>query len=529
MSKLGVAIGISPSFGTGQEGGGISYLLFDDFLSALTAGNVDGTDAEPTGGERIVNGQLYITGGELVAGTISTTGITNNYIEWSQTIPSIKGRILMAVFEDRHSSGNFSGAFFGTPGLVTQGSPGFGMYYGNNTAYMHLGSITINIGSYSRNVSQVSTVLFGTGRFFLYAKISGVHRLVGIGTVTIPDPFTFRIWANDNNGTEDGYWDFAKVPTDLYLPTPVYSDGFSNANLATFAQDSGDGNYHLPCNYATFTGTHMRQTKLSPSGAAGISFSSALADQTIIDSTAYSYAVQFRRRAQVTYGTLFRMDKVSGGHYSLIQYNQYGNGQMFFNTSSFYSIGGLPDLHTLSVDTWYGYSFTYDETAGATGEAKLYYAGSQIGTTQTGIAGTSNTANWDTNTTFGFGGGGTGRWNGDIRHGIITINGVVMTTAQAQALSDPSTVITKELLDGYFGAGNYVWYKMDDVFTSDGLGHAETSGLGAGGNGKSLVNGLVNGANARMYIQQAISNNTNLISDPSLDGTYNVVGATSCP
>lgn len=82
--------------------GGIKYLLFDDFLTPLAAGSVDGTNAEPTGGARDVtdtDGIITISSGEAQIGTIVTPAWGNHYITWpSVALSRAAGQTLIAKF-----------------------------------------------------------------------------------------------------------------------------------------------------------------------------------------------------------------------------------------------------------------------------------------------------------------------------------------------------------------------------------------------------------------------------------------------
>lgn len=530
MSKLGVAIGISPSFGTGQEGGGISYLLFDDFLSALTAGNVDGTDAEPTGGARDVtdaeNGVISISSEVLnYIPQSSIEGWGNYVIKYTElgltrtrgTVFLVKitrntvGGDFMLGFDNESSESGFPvemSLWFSGGGLLVYDTGSFGVHGTSTTGIHYLGIL----------VSDVSA--------FFYMKFPGetIWRLIRRGSLSTASNLIpkFSMYSNATTGI-----DWVKIPEDVYLPVPVYSSGFSESNAASVISDSGSNGYDMVSYNAYLNGSYARFAKpnnFNPSSGIGFLSGSGIVSNSVLENERMSVFIQYRiSSATITYGGLFYLEKATGGHYITIRNEQSGGTSIYVNTSSFFNVGAGISPFSSGIGSWHGIGITIDADAGGSGEVVSFQDGTKF-TTATGISGTSNTSSWLANSTTGFASGGStglGKFGGDIRHAILTLNGVVATEAQALVITDPDTVLTTALLDGYFGAGNYAWYKMDDLPTSDGLGHAETSGLGAGGNGVSLTGLYSNQTSAYTRCLPSYSNSTNLLgTDGNMDGTY---------
>lgn len=138
-------------------------------------------------------------------------------------------------------------------------------------------------------------------------------------------------------------------------------------------------------------------------------------------------------------------------------------------------------------------------------EMKAFYNGVQQGTTQTGLgtwAGTINDANAvilaATNTPTNVAPIQTSDF-------IYSLNGAIISDANAAAVTtklDAGT-LTNADLNGYFGTGNWAWYKIDEQYITDGAAHLEADGHGSGktrdgrtwsSEGNKRYNGAVGGA-----------------------------------
>lgn len=510
MSKLGIAIGISPSFGTGQEGGGISYLLFDDFLTAYTAGNVDGTNAEPTGGARTVvdtDTILAISGGSFKFVPQTTTGWGLHQLKYT-AFPRQVGKMLIYKVNRITAAGDFHTGFRDSDGVSDLADQHAEWFSGGGLNVWDTGSFGTHL-SVDTGEFIVAILLRSTGAFFyINTAASGVWRLLRVtqlGNSTNVQPY----FTTHSSATVDLM--YVKIPESLYLPTPIHSDGFSQNATATVT-DSGSGAYHMLGVALQLSDGYARFNRVLGISAAKMPASFT---HSLIPHGAMSVAIQYRKPSQYVRSSLFHMDK-SDGSYVTLHTNQYGDWQYFINGSAFTS-AATPDKATVGDGQWHGAAISIDQT----GDAIKTYSDGVLLATRTSI-GTFTSLNWTTGGSgFGIGTGGSGIFQGDIRHCIITLNGVIMTQTQAEALSDPDTVITTSLLDGYFGSGNYAWYKLTNDLTSDGLGHAETSGLGAGGSGSTTNATNIDTTNARTHIFPSLATGTDILGgDGSMEGTY---------
>lgn len=488
--------------------GGIKYLLFDDFLTPLAAGSVDGTNAEPTGGARDVTDTdtvLPISGGNFIFAPHSVTTGWGNFLLVYPNDPIIReaGRFLLFKLNHVTNNGYFHMGLSDNAAVALGNDPTFAFYQATGNVYN--GSFY----KYSSNIgtgTKIYAILLRAAGCYAFVKNTGdVWRLVAV--LSSPSAATvYPHFSMNDSGTINMDW--VKIPENLYLPAPVVSTSFPTS--AATIEDQGSNGYNLSAQRICLTGTHGRWERYGDTSRIPISSSYTHA---VLPHAEMSVALQFRKRSFYTRGTLFRIDKADGSYLTL-HTNQYGDWQISNNRPSGFSNVGMPSKTSITNGDWHGVAVTVSDTED---EAASYFDGVQQGTQNT--IGTGTTQNW--NTSFGIGVGGSGVWPGDIRNVVITLNGTVMTQAQAEALSDPDTVITTTLLDGYFGAGNYAYYPLSDAGLSDGLGHAETSGLGAGGNGVTITNLVVDGGNAFTRIIPALSSSSDVLSgDGTMEGAY---------
>ena len=481
--------------------GGIKYLLFDDFLTALAAGSVNGTNAEPTGGARTVSD---VETGISISNQIAefagqATAVWGEQSIYYGSVSRAAGLTLITKVKSGTTNQSLIGFDTDTSGTISENA----FYLIATTPYVYLsGSLIgeVSAVTLSNSSYNIFTILLrASGAFFyidgrlVYITSTGSTATLYPGLATLSQTLSV---------------DWVKIPESLYLPTPVLSTGFPISSGTI--EDQGSNGYDLAAQRVCLTGTHGRWERYGDTSRIPISSSYTHA---VLPHAEMSIALQFRKRSFYTRGTLFRVDKADGSYLTL-HTNQYGDWQIFNNRPSGFSNVGMPSKTSITNGDWHGVAVTVSDTDD---ELASYFDGVQQTTANT--IGTGTTQNW--NTSFGIGVGGSGVWPGDIRNVVITLNGTVMTQAQAEALSDPDTVITTALLDSYFGAGNYAYYPLSDTGTSDGLGHAETSGLGAGGNGVAITNLVVDGSNAFTRIIPALSSSSDVLGgDGTMEGTY---------
>lgn len=205
--------------------GGVSYELRDDFSMDVAAGSVNGTDAAPGPGSRVVvdtNDKISISSGLLnfAAGETANDGL------WLDAITRAAGRIIMAeiTFAD------------------TNGTPGFGVdtnqatsirdrFYCSSSGSLRVqpdGGSTIVVGSYTAVSHYLAVIMRASGLYWLIrggsysnwnllwisssGSAAGYPGLQSVGTAGI---FTS---------------DFLRVPFASFLPAPIAYDTFTRDN-----------------------------------------------------------------------------------------------------------------------------------------------------------------------------------------------------------------------------------------------------------------------------------------------------------
>lgn len=212
-------------------GGGIAWLLRDEFTTDRAAGAVNGTAAEPGPGTRtVVDTQSYlsISGGKLLA-TIAGAGGWGNPSLVYAGLSRVPGRFLVGSFSNLSADANrwVGWGNNSTPGGV------------DANTYLYLVSGTVWPGSTTTIAAAAATAfalpLRATGCFF-FSYISSSWKLIWrseIGTVATMYP-AFSAAGHTVGNVEAPY---IRVPDALWLPTPLVSDGFAT----TFGTSDGLG------------------------------------------------------------------------------------------------------------------------------------------------------------------------------------------------------------------------------------------------------------------------------------------------
>lgn len=197
------------------------YFLFDDFLTSLAAGSVNGTAAEPTGGVRTVvdtNGKLSIVQGAL---SIETGGSGNgNPGIWYPQITRLPG--IIGLSEIVYSSQ--IGFQFGfdndqTTSIATSfNSSATTLRILDNNINIVVGTIT------GGNRYRFLIVLRANGAYY-FSHSTNNFLLLYNGLANSYNPYPALAVNSSINGWLANY---IKIPKDLWLPTPLASDGFAS-------------------------------------------------------------------------------------------------------------------------------------------------------------------------------------------------------------------------------------------------------------------------------------------------------------
>jgi len=216
----------------------ISWLFADEFTTSVVAGSVNGTNAEPGTGTRLVSDSasvMSITGGALTV----AAGTAPLYVS-SLAIARVAGRVFLFSLNvgiSRVIIGvvNSSGVTTGTVNAARRGT-----FEWNGTS---LGVITSN----SPTITVATVVLGTTYKFAILIRATGQMYFIKGGafsawTLLYIDtsntdaslfPYSYQV------GTTATYAiDYIHVPVTIWLPTPFVSDGFSTS-FAT--PTDGDG------------------------------------------------------------------------------------------------------------------------------------------------------------------------------------------------------------------------------------------------------------------------------------------------
>lgn len=214
--------------------GRIKYLLNDNFTTGRAAGAVNGTNAEPTGGNRGVldgNSKLSLSSGQL---TFSTGGVASydpTLIHTTTGYTRTTGRIL--VIKLNLISGRLQAGWLNNTSLVAATI---------NAARQ--GSVDFNAGvlNYvSQTATGIAVGVYSTGTDYLVALIqraSGTMMLIKGGAFTnwtlcyvnsIESSATLYPYVSAIGTTGVGTSDYARIPQNIWLPTPLASDGFGSS------------------------------------------------------------------------------------------------------------------------------------------------------------------------------------------------------------------------------------------------------------------------------------------------------------
>lgn len=216
------------------------YLLYDRFDTALAAGAVNGTQAEPVGGTRTVidtENKISITGGKIsFAGGKVTPSIAGDPAVWYPSEARVLGKTLIGT--TTLAGGTISGQAFGwdsgqsgamnAEGLYFRGT-GEINYYNTPTA-LGLTPFT-NPGTY-----EFAVTLRAAGIFIFVDSGSGWRFLFDSAGVT-----TSPVYPNIQNYNYIFTTDNFRVPKQFYIPTPLQSDGMSAATTDGLGNPENNG------------------------------------------------------------------------------------------------------------------------------------------------------------------------------------------------------------------------------------------------------------------------------------------------
>jgi len=197
------------------------YFVYDQYNTALPAGSVNNTQAEPVGGGRVVvdtNSKISIAGGQLdfATGAASHDGVFYGLQN------RIAGRVVKAVIIRPDAAGQMG---FGWAGALSGAATDRVLFAATNVlATVNTGAVVI--GKSSATTYDVACIMRSTGHFYfvkggLYDKwkplfISQVGSTNRYGVVQAGSGTTNPFKADD-----------FRIPKFNYIPVPLQSDGMS--------------------------------------------------------------------------------------------------------------------------------------------------------------------------------------------------------------------------------------------------------------------------------------------------------------
>ncbi len=204
-----------------------TYDLQDQFTTALAAGAVNGTIAEPTGGTRTVTdteSKLSIASAALTFAGGKATPAWGDPGLWYSSVTRTAGKTLLGQINVSTVGGN--GLQFGFPSNTTGGNARSGIRLAStNIALVEGGSFITNIGTYSTATQyNLAVVLRSTGAYlFIKGGSFSNWTLLWVGAVDSTSTLYPAVFNNNIIFTADNI----AIPTTLYTPVPLVSDGFS--------------------------------------------------------------------------------------------------------------------------------------------------------------------------------------------------------------------------------------------------------------------------------------------------------------
>lgn len=220
----------------------VTMLLDDEFNTDLAAGSVHGTAAEPGPGTRGVadsGSYLSITSGQLRITQAITA--TNPAMWFTLYTARIAGKIFSSHFK-MSSSTNSDGFCCGhdatEPWINNWPARAFNFYRGGILKVNSLNVSSIAIGLWSVNTDYYCIRLIrSTGDMWLIKGGAFSNWTLLFADTTNSDANLYPIAKQWNNAGDSCYHSFLRIPTTLWLPTPLLSDGFGS----TFGTSDGLG------------------------------------------------------------------------------------------------------------------------------------------------------------------------------------------------------------------------------------------------------------------------------------------------
>lgn len=249
------------------------YFLYDQFTTALAAGSVNGTLAEPVGGARTVtdtNGKITISGGLL---SFATGAALSDRVDYTSLTRKV-GQALISTNNLTASTENFR-----------FGWNLFGENFQFSTTNLQVafgGGSAITVGTRSATPYQTAIIQRSSGVWYfikggLFTNWSLVYVYTGTTSGAIP---SFGVRSAASVGTFDNI----RVPKQLYIPIPLQSDGMSAATTDGLGNPENNGTAgNAYTNVGTWGVTGGKRACSVLSGGLGFSYLPTSSSNVIIE------------------------------------------------------------------------------------------------------------------------------------------------------------------------------------------------------------------------------------------------------
>lgn len=261
-----------------------SNTLFDKFTTTRNAGSIDGTPAEPTGGNRTVvdvNNKISINNNSLV---FSTGGVSLSGLQYP-SLSRTSGMITIYQVVPGDTSGNTT---VGWTNITRNGieviriNGGGAAVIGivaNATGSIQLGTIVASGAYYLAVILRTTgSYYFVKGGAYSYWTLLWEYHL---GTTSSMFPSVTM-----GNTSAISRTNFVKIPTILWLPSPTVSDSFAREN-GSLGTTNGRG--------------HAETTGIG-SGGSGFTWTNTLGTWAISNNTATATSISGSAFATVNSG-----------------------------------------------------------------------------------------------------------------------------------------------------------------------------------------------------------------------------------
>ena len=218
-SPLDGIIGVQSALG--GRGGGVRYLLRDEFTTDRAAGAVDGTAAEPGPGTRTVvdtESKITISADKLTFAGGRAAPFWGDPAAYYGAIERTPGRLLIASFVPAGSG--VGGADIGFDSDKTSTN-----LNGLNVVATNLRFSNVVLGAVGGGTEYKYAIALVAAGFLGFIKGGAYTRWTYVGRWRTTDT-TATLYPGLTNYNEAFTADFIRIPDALWLPTPLVSYGF---------------------------------------------------------------------------------------------------------------------------------------------------------------------------------------------------------------------------------------------------------------------------------------------------------------